>query len=380
MDGSPELRPRPGPPRHPSHAGALERSPRQRAVVRAVRLARRGGGAAARRLGRGAAVHARSVRARHRRAQPPVLARGGRHRPVSQLARAGAARDGLRRGFHRRIVHAARGDEVHRRVALGPRQGGPVGDRLRRMRDELLAVHPGLRARRWRLDAREPARHPARAAAPGPAAPRAARADRPVPPPGRLDHRLTPRRLGPPARGHVRDGGHRRPGARRERLHRGVRLAPPTPRAGRLRDRDTVDDPLCPGGATDSLTTLCIVLDETRTHAEGKGANMAGVTEVTDTTFVAEVIEADTPVLVDFWAPWCGPCRVVAPVLEEIAGERDDAKVVKLNTDEKQQTTAQYEVLSIATPSMFKDGEVAKKVIGAYPKRKLEAELEPVLA
>jgi thioredoxin 1 len=107
---------------------------------------------------------------------------------------------------------------------------------------------------------------------------------------------------------------------------------------------------------------------------------MAAVTEVTDTNFVAEVIEADTPVLVDFWAPWCGPCRVVAPVLEEIAGEREDLKVVKLNTDENQQTTAQYEVLSIPTLIVFKNGEVAKKVIGAYPKRKLEAELEPVLA
>ena len=107
---------------------------------------------------------------------------------------------------------------------------------------------------------------------------------------------------------------------------------------------------------------------------------MAEVTEVTDINFVAEVIEADTPVLVDFWAPWCGPCRVVAPVLEEIAGEREDIKIVKLNTDENQQTTARYEVLSIPTLILFKDGEIAKKVIGAMPKRRLEAELEPALA
>ena len=107
---------------------------------------------------------------------------------------------------------------------------------------------------------------------------------------------------------------------------------------------------------------------------------MAAVTEVTDTNFVAEVIEAEQPVLVDFWAPWCGPCRVVAPVLQELADEREDIKVVKLNTDENMQTTAQYEVLSIPTLIVFKNGEVAKKVIGAYPKRKLEAELEPVLA
>ena len=108
---------------------------------------------------------------------------------------------------------------------------------------------------------------------------------------------------------------------------------------------------------------------------------MAGsITDVTDTNFQAEVIESEKPVLVDFWAPWCGPCRVVAPVLEEIAGERDDLKIVKLNTDENPQVSAQFQVLSIPTLILFKNGEVAKKVIGAYPKRKLEAELEPVLA
>jgi thioredoxin 1 len=108
---------------------------------------------------------------------------------------------------------------------------------------------------------------------------------------------------------------------------------------------------------------------------------MGNLPEVTDANFQAEVIESDTPVLVDFWAPWCGPCRVVAPVLEEIAEERGEAlKVVKLNVDENQQTAAQYQVLSIPTLILFKNGAEAKKVIGAYPKRKLEAELEPVLA
>ena len=107
---------------------------------------------------------------------------------------------------------------------------------------------------------------------------------------------------------------------------------------------------------------------------------MAGtITEVTDTNFQAEVIESETPVLVDFWAPWCGPCRVVAPVLEEIAGEREDLRIVKLNVDENQQTAANFEVLSIPTLILFKDGQVAKKVIGAYPKKRLEAELEPAL-
>ncbi len=108
---------------------------------------------------------------------------------------------------------------------------------------------------------------------------------------------------------------------------------------------------------------------------------MAGpIIDVTDTNFQAEVIESETAVLVDFWAPWCGPCRVVAPVLEEINGEREDLRVVKLNVDDNQQTAATFEVLSIPTMILFRNGQVAKKIIGAMPKKRLEAELEPALA
>jgi thioredoxin 1 len=108
---------------------------------------------------------------------------------------------------------------------------------------------------------------------------------------------------------------------------------------------------------------------------------MANLAEVTDSNFQAEVIESETATLVDFWAPWCGPCRMVGPVLEEIAAERDDVKIVKMNVDDNQQTAATYQVLSIPTMILFRNGAEAKKIIGAFPKKKIleQLELEPVV-
>jgi thioredoxin 1 len=104
------------------------------------------------------------------------------------------------------------------------------------------------------------------------------------------------------------------------------------------------------------------------------------IIDVTEGTFDVEVLESETPVIVDFWAPWCGPCRVVSPILEELNTEREDLRVVKVNVDENQAIAARYDILSIPTMILFKNGEIAKKVIGALPKARLVAEFEPALA
>jgi thioredoxin 1 len=108
---------------------------------------------------------------------------------------------------------------------------------------------------------------------------------------------------------------------------------------------------------------------------------MAGsIIEVTDTTFQAEVLESETPVLVDFWAPWCGPCRMVSPILEEINAEREDMRVVKLNIDDNPQIPAGLGILAIPTMILFRNGSEAARIQGAQPRRRLEAQLEPALA
>ena len=95
--------------------------------------------------------------------------------------------------------------------------------------------------------------------------------------------------------------------------------------------------------------------------------------EVTDETFQQEVLDADGPVVVDFWAPWCGPCRAVDPILESLAEEHEGrVRFVKLNVDENIGSASRYNVLSIPTAILFADGEAKKAVIGAYPRSRYE--------
>lgn len=108
---------------------------------------------------------------------------------------------------------------------------------------------------------------------------------------------------------------------------------------------------------------------------------MAGETKkVTDSSFTTDVLQSDRPVLVDFWAEWCGPCKMVAPVLEEIAGEHaEKLTVAKLNIDENPETARAYSIMSIPTMAVFQNGQIVKSIVGAKPKAALLRDLEAYL-
>jgi thioredoxin 1 len=106
---------------------------------------------------------------------------------------------------------------------------------------------------------------------------------------------------------------------------------------------------------------------------------MGDTKKVTDASFADDVLMSDKPVIVDFWAEWCGPCKMIAPILDEIARDNEGVVIAKLNVDENPQTAASYGITSIPTMNVYKGGQIVKTIIGAKPKAALLADLAPYL-
>ena len=106
---------------------------------------------------------------------------------------------------------------------------------------------------------------------------------------------------------------------------------------------------------------------------------MGATKKVTDASFADDDLMSDKPVIVDFWAEWCGPCKMIAPILEEIASQHDSIVIAKLNVDENPQTAASYGITSIPTMNVYQGGQIVKTIIGAKPKAALLADLAPYL-